>query len=177
MSIFDNDFFSSPAESVSRFGDKVTTLDEDTSFGGIGGVTGIKNAQEWNEGFGNWYEGPGGESATKLGLALIAMFGPGAALMSGLGGEGGLTGSGGGDTGGSGSGIQQGIKGLSGLTGGGNNGNGNGGGGSGLKPLPDKFGSLLSAAKYEPQHTPLFNTGVGVLSPENLALYRMATGR
>lgn len=47
--------------------------------------------------FGDWYEGPGGESATKLGLAAIAMFGPGAALM---GGEGLFSGGDGGGSGG-----------------------------------------------------------------------------
>ena len=89
------DVFKSPYESISRFGDKITALDEDTSVAG-GSFTGLKNTQELGDGFGNWYEGPGGESATKLGLAAIAMFGPGAALLGGMGagGEGGSLGGG-----------------------------------------------------------------------------------
>jgi len=46
------------------------------------------------KGFGDWYEGPGGESATKLALAAIAMFGPGAALVGGGSGGGGMGGGG-----------------------------------------------------------------------------------
>lgn len=80
------DVFKSPGESFTRWGDKIAALDEKTQVAGGGGLTGIKTTQELGEGFGNWYEGPGGESSTKLGLAAIAAAGIGGTAL-GYGGE------------------------------------------------------------------------------------------
>lgn len=67
-------------QSLADLGDSFADMDEQGNF-----LPGIAQLSRDNEKFGNWYEGPGGESATKIGLALISMFGPGAAFLGGTG--------------------------------------------------------------------------------------------
>ena len=115
--------------------------------------------------FGNWYEGPGGESATKIGLALIAMFGPGAALMGGMGGGEAAGGGGGSSTGGAIPMFGNSAKGLLGSFLGG------AGGGGGGTTSQRRRGVLREPV----QATPVFSFGDDMIAPETQAMFRQST--
>lgn len=105
MSAFDQ----KPVQDLTNFGDWFSQHD-----------AGWNAGTDLLHGFGDWYEGPGGESATKIGLAALLAIAGGEIFgaAGGGGGEGGGGGGGGGNSGGMGQFAGRGISMLNNLLGG-----------------------------------------------------------